>query len=185
MEAIESSFNEMQTLKRRFFAMRNGVIADVLRKAGSPHRIIFGLNLPQIAEIATSFPKSKDLAERLWTDTTTRESMLIAPMLVDNSMFDEDDARRWIATAPSREVIDVLCLKLLRHCDFALALAEYLRQSERVLDRYAGMRLMFNLVGVHTEKARAYAETVIASETDASLKNMANSLQEECQWLTE
>lgn len=183
MEATETSFNEMQTLKRRFFAMRNGVIADVLRKAGSPHRIIFGLNLPQIAEIAASYNKSNDLAERLWANTTTRESMLIAPMLADRDKFDESDARRWLGSAPSYEVIDVLCLKLLRYCDFAIPLAESLRQSDRQLDRYAGLRLMFNLVGSQTEKAQAYAENAIASESDASLKNLATSLLEECRWL--
>lgn len=29
----EQGFNEMQTIKRRMFAMRNGVIADTLRKS--------------------------------------------------------------------------------------------------------------------------------------------------------
>lgn len=185
MKTIETSFNEMQTLKRRFFAMRNGVIADVLRRAGSPHRIIFGLNLPQIAEIAATFPKSKDLAERLWANSTTRESMLIAPMLVDNRMFDESDARRWIATAPSHEVVDVLCLKLLRNCDFAPDLAESMRLSDRELDRYAGLRLMFNLVAAHTGRARSYAEAVLNSETSESLRVIASSLLEECKWLSE
>ena len=27
-------YNRMQIIKRRFFAMRNGIIADTLRKAG-------------------------------------------------------------------------------------------------------------------------------------------------------
>ena len=35
--------NEMQIVKRHFFAMRNGIIADTLRRAGSPYHIIFGL----------------------------------------------------------------------------------------------------------------------------------------------
>lgn len=33
-------FNPMQRLKRRFFAMRNGALADQLRKGGVPHKII-------------------------------------------------------------------------------------------------------------------------------------------------
>ncbi len=39
-------------IKQRLYAMRNGVIADSLRNAGSPYRSIFGLNLPQLTEIA-------------------------------------------------------------------------------------------------------------------------------------
>lgn len=183
MEATETSFNEMQTIKRHFFAMRNGVIADVLRKAGSPHRIIFGLNLPQIAEIAASTPHSRELAERLWANTTTRESMLIAPMLVEPAEFTEADARRWLETAPSHEVIDVLCLKLLRKCNFALGLAESLRLAENHLMRYAGLRLMFNLVGSNTDRALAYADAVLGSENEPSLLAVARSLHDECVWL--
>ena len=59
-EEKEQHYGPMQTVKRRFFAMRNGVIADVLRKGGSPFRTIFGLNLPQIAEIAADTGKLPD-----------------------------------------------------------------------------------------------------------------------------
>ena len=114
MEARETSFNEMQTVKRSFFALRNGVIADVLRHNGSPFRIIFGLNLPQIADVAAHTPRSQELAEKLWANSTTRESMLIAPMLVELDAFTLDDARRWVSDVPVREVADVLCLKLLK-----------------------------------------------------------------------
>ena len=51
-------YNQMQIIKRRFFAMRNGIIADTLRKAGLDYRMIFGLNLPQITDIARWPPSS-------------------------------------------------------------------------------------------------------------------------------
>ena len=54
-----SDFNPLQNIKRRFFALRNGVIADTLRRAGSPFKIIFGLNLPQLAEIAAELGYSE------------------------------------------------------------------------------------------------------------------------------
>ena len=94
----------MQTVKRRFFAMRNGVIADTLRSAGLPYKIIFGLNLPQIVEIAGDVPHKRELAEALWANNTTRESMLMAPMLIDPSSFSMEDARRWLDTVPTAEV---------------------------------------------------------------------------------
>ncbi len=74
-------YNRMQIIKRRFFAMRNGIIADTLRKAGLEYKIIFGLNLPQITEIAAEQPHEADLAEELWADRRTRESLMLAPML--------------------------------------------------------------------------------------------------------
>ena len=75
-------FNDLQIIKRRFFAMRNGIIADTIRKSGAPYRMIFGLNLPQIDEISRETGKNKELAEKLHADTSTRESQLLAPMLM-------------------------------------------------------------------------------------------------------
>lgn len=147
-------YNPMQTVKRHFFALRNGVIADTLRKAGSPFKIIFGLNLPQIAYIAAETGTSPELAEALWNNSTTRESMLLAPMLVDRTSFSEADARRWISSVPCTEIADVLCHRLLRHCQFAWPLAESLVSSPAgEFDRYIGLRLLFNIVGQDPAKA--------------------------------
>ena len=77
-----SEFNKMQTVKRRMFAMRNGIIADSLRKAGSPFRMIFGLNLPQLDEIAADTGKDEELALMLFADRNNRESSLLAPMIM-------------------------------------------------------------------------------------------------------
>ena len=57
-----AEYNRMQIIKRRFFAMRNGIIADTLRKAGLDYRMIFGLNLPQVVEIAGEQPHEPALA---------------------------------------------------------------------------------------------------------------------------
>ena len=108
---METQFNPMQALKRRFFAMRNGVIADTLRRAGSPFHIIFGLNLPQIVEIATEVPAADApaLAEALWANRGTRESMLIAPMLMPRDSVDAARAERMMREAPCAEVADAIC----------------------------------------------------------------------------
>lgn len=185
MEERETSFNEMQTVKRSFFALRNGVIADVLRHNGSPFRIIFGLNLPQIADVAAHTPRSQELAEKLWANSTTRESMLIAPMLVEIDSFTIDDARRWVSAVPAREVADVLCLKLLKREPYALALAGELQRAGEVMSRYTGLRLMFNLLMTDTEEALEYSREVQSFETDATNLALARSLQQECEYMLE
>lgn len=76
-----TEFNRFQLIKRRFFAMRNGVIADVIRKSGAPYPLVFGLNLPQIKEIASELPRETELADQLWADRRTRESLMLAPMV--------------------------------------------------------------------------------------------------------
>lgn len=146
---MEQQYNDMQMLKRSMYAMRNGIVADALRKGGCPHKMVFGVNLPQLADIAHDFGINREVAEQLWADTSTRESMLLAPMLMPAEEFSTDDAMRWIDSCPSREAIDILCLKLLRLRPFALDLARELSDDANSMRHYAGMRLMCNLAPQH------------------------------------
>ena len=152
------TYNDMQLLKRRMFAMRNGVIADVLRKAGSKFQIIFGLNLPQLAEIAADTPHSLEFAQQVWSNATTRESMLIAPMLMPHGDFSQELAEQWIAQVPEAEVADVLCLKLLRHMPYAYQFALSLIDDADDMRRYAGLRLMCNLAPQYPAEAARIGE---------------------------
>lgn len=171
------TYSPMQTVKRHFFAMRNGVISDTLRKAGSPFRVIFGLNLPQIVDIARQTGTSMELAEELWANTGTRESMLLAPMIADKATFTKADALRWIASIPTAEVADILCQRLLRAMPQAWELAEELAADTTVaMNRYTGMRLAFNLVA--SDPARAMELT--RRHPDAPL---ASALAEEASFL--
>ncbi|MDE6157359.1 MAG: DNA alkylation repair protein [Muribaculaceae bacterium] len=169
----ERTYSPMQTVKRRFFAMRNGIIADTLRKAGSPFSIIFGLNLPQIADIAEMTGKDTTLAEQLWSNNTTRESMLLAPMIVEAESFTYDDARRWVLSVPALEVADILCHRLLRHLPFAWELAEDLCGSDAPLAGYTALRLAFNLVATNPDRAIAIASNFTGHHLAEALKEEA------------
>lgn len=152
-----SDFNEMQLVKRRLFAMRNGALAESLRRAGAPYRIIFGVNLPQLVEIANDFLPSVNLAEQLWANTTTRESLLLAPMLYPVDSLDYDTALRWGRTAISPEVADILCHKLLRKKDYADELADELMSAGEGMSHYCGLRLMMNRFPARASHAKMVA----------------------------
>lgn len=63
-------------------AMRNGIVGDIYRRAGIDcYKIIFGLNLPQMREIACDYEKDAELAAALWNDKTVRESRLLSTWL--------------------------------------------------------------------------------------------------------
>lgn len=143
----------MQVIKRRFFAMRNGIIADTLRKGGLGYHMIFGLNLPQITEIATDLPKDAELAEELWADRRTRESLLLAPMLYPAAGMDAATAARWMSEVTATEVADILCLKLLRHTPDALDTAITAMTSDTPMVRYTALRLMLNLLNLSATPA--------------------------------
>ena len=157
---MENNYNEIQQVKRRFFALRNGALGELMRRQGATYRIIFGLNLPQLTEIAASTPASAHLAQKLWDNTTTRESMLLAPMIYPVDQFGLDTALAWTASTPTAEVADILCHKLLRRCPFALSLAQELSMSDNDMQRYIAIRLHFNLLpnGIDAAEAMATAE---------------------------
>ncbi|MBD5255859.1 MAG: DNA alkylation repair protein [Barnesiella sp.] len=141
-----TDFNTMQLIKRRFFAMRNGVIADTLRRNGSPFKIIFGLNLPQIDDIARDLGKNHQLGETLWANSTTRESMILAPMLMDVNSLSFDDIAAMTAESPAPEITDTLVHKLLRHHPDSLNLAKHLARADKAMTRYAAMRMLWHHV---------------------------------------
>lgn len=180
-----TDFNEMQTVKRRMYAMRNGIVADSLRKGGSPFRMIFGVNIPQLAEIAEETGKNATLAAELYADRSTRESMLIAPMLYPADEMTPELAMEWLRLSPTPEVTDILCHKLLRKLPFAAEIAEKCLESDNSdMMRYAGVRLLWNLLPSPASMMRPLA--VKEAERNCPLtKRVAQTLVEEIDFLSE
>lgn len=135
---------ELKDVKQRFFALRNGLLADMLRKqTADPHRMIFGLNLPQLREIAAETGKDAVLADALWADKDCRESRLLAPMVCPF----ESLRFNWLKEVRTEEEADILCHRLLRHQPGAAeAAAKLADESEDPLMIYAAMRLLVNLM---------------------------------------
>lgn len=181
---MATEFSKMQMLKRRFFAMRNGIVADCMRKAGAPYRIVFGLTLPQIREIAADFGPDADMARELWRNVSTRESVLIAPMLIPADAMAREEAAEWIDAAPTAEAVDILCLKLLRTQPYAEDLAEELFRSERPLTRYASLRLSMNLLPAGIDGAGERARAELAKNERATV-GVARQILDEVEFLRE
>lgn len=181
---MPTTVSELPQIKKMFYALRNGVIADTLRKQGTPFRMIYGVNLPQLTEIASQITHDAATAEALWNDTSVRECMLLAPMVYPQEMYDESTAMRWISQAPTQEVIDILCHKLLRHMDFAYGMAQGMTESDSDLMRYAALRLMFNLLPEHLSETKTYASAEIARNAPTT-QYIARSLLDEIDFLSE
>lgn len=116
--------DSLKDIKKEFFAMRNGIVADVLRKGGEPYKVIFGLQIPQIAAIAKALPRSMELAEALWNDSDVRESRILATYLFPPSLVDISLAERLVAEAVCAEEADMLSFRLFRNLEFAPQLLE-------------------------------------------------------------
>lgn len=173
-----TEFNRMQTVKRKFFALRNGAVADALRKGGASYRIIFGLLLPQIADVARETGYDEELAEKLWANKTTRESLLLAPMLVDPQCIGFDRGKKMALEAPTAEVADVLCHRLLRRMPDAFALAAELTDEESSMGRYCAMRILWPFVYSDPERIKPLAEKELARNDSLTLQPARQILDE-------
>lgn len=183
IEMEENKIPGVSEIKKRLYAMRNGILADSLRKGGCPHRLIWGLNLPQLNEIASEIEPSEDLALQLWEDKSLRESVLLAPMVYPADALTFDKALQLCKGIVWHEDADILCFKLLRNADFAPALAQSLCSSDEPLQRYAGLRLWFNLISKFPDKALAAAEAELNRPTP--IHTLAAMLAEEARFLME
>ncbi len=176
----------IKSIKTDFFALRNGEIADRLRKAGSPYKIIFGLQIPQLNGIASKFEPSAELAETLWDNRSTRESRLLATMVYPVEEFTVDMAEKWSSEADTVELADMLCFRLVRYIEGAEALVEKKIESDKEADRYFALRLAMNLLvmgklkdvgAVYSMAQRAYSS--------AAAKTVAAQIIEEIDFINE
>ncbi|MDE5845198.1 MAG: DNA alkylation repair protein [Muribaculaceae bacterium] len=176
------NYNNIQLIKREFFAMRNGVIADALRKAGAPYSIVFGLTIPQLVEIAEAIGPNREIAETLHNNTTTRESLMLAPMIYPHEQMDYDTAYQWLAGAQTTEEIDIICHRLVRHLDFAPALADDLIKSPASMSRYAALRLYLNIISRYADQSLAAARDEIA-KNDSLTQLLARQIIDEVEFI--
>lgn len=135
----------IKEIKHSFMAFRNGIVSDTLRKAGMPYNIIFGLQLPQIAEIARNNDKNLELADALWQDSGVRESRLLACYLYPLAEVNEDKAYELASSVQTIEEADILSFRLLRNLEFADSLANRLSSEDSQLISYCGKALRRNL----------------------------------------
>lgn len=141
MDAQETPSSAAAAARRHFFALRNGLIADTLRKGGMEQKYIFGLQLPQIKEIAAQTRETCEdtaaLARELWNDRECRESRLLAIHLMTPEEITTEEAAAWAKDIRTREEGDILAFRLIRYLPGAPAIAAELGASEDRLRAYA------------------------------------------------
>ena len=112
----------MKEIKQEFFRYRNGAVADTLRRYGLPHKVIFGLDVPRLAEIARMREPSLELADALWADSEVRESRLLACWLYPLGEMTEEKCIALASAARTQEEADMLAFRIFKRLPFAAGL---------------------------------------------------------------
>ena len=104
----------IREIKKYFFAYRNGVVADALRRSGMPHTMIFGVDLPAISALADQIGHDYELAEELWNDNDVRESRILAAYVFPPEDIDLKRAQQLCDSVRTQEEANILVFRLLR-----------------------------------------------------------------------
>lgn len=179
----------LRGIRKEFFAFRNGIVADTLRKAGDPHTMIMGCLLVDISGIATRFGETigedeqrAAIASELWSDTNSRECRLAAPMLYPTDMMTLELAVKWCEAVETVEVADNLCHKLMRKIPDADTLFRQLIAQDKPLVKYTGYRLLLNLLLLGKVQPSDSLKAIVendAQQAQQPLKSLLKDILEE------
>lgn len=151
---------DIKSALRRFM---NGDLAAQLRQRDMEYRLIFGIEIPRLRELAATLhadhPDATDdewqqLAQALWTEDI-RECRLMALLLMPADRFSPMLCDVWLqgilgkgdnSVEAAVELIDSLCMYLLRTQPYASDKAFAWIAAEPVLQQYAGYRLLTHLL---------------------------------------
>lgn len=142
---MEETTKIISDIKARLRLYMNGVMAQSLRERGLKYRLIFGIELPRLKEIAARYVPDHDLAQALWKEEI-RECRILAGLLQPVDTFFPEIADIWLAQMHDTEIIDFTCMNLFRRLPYASEKAFEWMASDEVLTEYAGFRLMCHLL---------------------------------------
>ena len=129
MENIEEN---IRSIKNDFFAFRNGIVADSLRKLYPAATMIYGLTVPQFVELSKKYPHDFELADALWKDGKSRESRIFSFYLFPVNEIREDYVVKMLIEVMSREEAELLAFKVLKNLPKAKDI--YLTLSNQTFD---------------------------------------------------
>lgn len=169
---------ELKEVKQQFFALRNGLLADSLRKQASlPHKLIFGLNIIQLRTLAVKIGRDSNLAATLWDDSDCRESRLLAPMI------QPEPQAGWLAEVRTPEEADILCHASLRHHPRALELVQETALSPEPLLQYSTLRLLLNLLPSNSDAPRTARQLLRTLPPHPLTRPISSQLAQELDYL--
>ena len=182
MPNSKSLDHALQALRQAFFAYRNGVVAESLRRCDDPHKFIMGCQLADLIQITSGYPHDAELAQTLWDDRQHRECRLSATMLYPAEEMSADTALRWARDVQSIEEADILCHRLLRHTASATSLWRTLIANEIPLLQYTALRLLLNLLIMKRETDSGSIGHILADShlaTFQAITALRQSIEEE------
>ncbi|MEE1415591.1 MAG: DNA alkylation repair protein [Prevotellamassilia sp.] len=156
MTSTNDLSEQLRLIKRTLRGVMNGPVSTSMREKGLAYKVIFGVELPRLLELAREWPHTYELAAALWKENI-RECRLLAGMLMPPQRMDAELASLWVEQMHYAEEAECTVMNLFSHEPWASVKAyEWIARSEE----------MFQLCG-YLLLARLFMTGAVPSERDA------------------
>jgi 3-methyladenine DNA glycosylase AlkD len=151
---------QITEIRRKIRLSMNGIVSEQMTRSGIVYKKNYGVSIPRIREIATSYHPDQDLARRLWF-LQIRETMIMATLLQPVEKFNLEMAQSWVQQLNHTEIVEQLTMNLLCKLDFAPELSLACLESEKLWSQVTGFILAariankLNRAEIHSIVARA------------------------------
>lgn len=160
----------IREIKSKFRLFMNGVISQSLREKGLQYRLIFGIELPRIKEIAAQYEPNHELAQALWKEDI-RECKILAAYLQPVESFYPEIADIWMEQIHNTELADYVCMALFRRLPYASQKAFQWMASENRMEVYVGFRLMTHLFALLGATMNERSRDEFLDQATAAMQN--------------
>lgn len=133
--------NQIKEIRKKIRLSMNGVVSDAMKDYGFSYKQNFGVQIPRLKEIASSYTPHHNLAQRLWA-LKIRETMILASLLQPAESFSLQNANEWIESIDNIELAEQACMNLFAKLPFAKVWSSELRSSNSQWKQITGFILI-------------------------------------------
>jgi len=129
----------------------NGAVVNSMQESGIIYKVNYGVNIPEIQQIAQPYKGDHDLAIRLF-EQDIRECKIIASMIDIPAKVTGDQIDNWSNDFTNIEIVEQVCSNLFWKSDFALPRSiEWCLEDDNLLQK-AGLLIAGNRASDKTIK---------------------------------
>ncbi len=111
---------QLKEIKTQLRLSMNGAISQSMREKGLVYKLNFGVELPRIKELASTYEKDHSLAQALWKEDI-RECKILAGLLQPVDSFFPEIADIWVERIENIEIAELTCMNLFQNLPYAPA----------------------------------------------------------------
>ena len=160
----------LQEIKRSFRLYMNGPAAQSMRQKGLNYKLIWGVSLTDLKEIAKEYAPNAELAQALFQEPI-RECKILSILLMPIKDLQEHTAEVWMNQIETQELAEIFVLHLLQHEPYANTLAWRWMESNRPLTLLCSFNLVGRLFTQGVRPTEMQCESFIHTAQQALLAN--------------